>query len=440
MFKNVMPFFHRLKHRFVFSLTAFFKTDERQELLKTVDTHLLIWNQELLNLQTGECVELADMEAETVASAAKKLSLIEGKNKQSIHIALYLSNVEFVATEYELPEMAIQNVPSALSYQVSDLMPAYPGQLMLAVNHNESRKKNIALWLDYERTERLFSAFKQQSIELSAIIPRIILTSLIKTENTKKNQILQYREQDENHLLQVTLNQQDFIQWRSISHRDMQDEAYFQQWEKESAALDDMTHIKTADYWLDIDRKQIEQLSYAFFPESARRNLKKHSRLKKGRLAVIAGLIVAVLLVTPFIKNSIRFNKYEQRYLEYKEKTVEVRKMRSSVTQFEDNWALFVDYPRADIAAVIRKLNSIIPKNSWIKGFVIKEGFVEIDGYSPNPTSILETISRQEEFEQVAFNRRTQSERGKKNEHFGITFHIKSINVEAYQEKYFPVN
>lgn len=440
MLKNFIPFFHRLKHKIVFSVTAFFKTDEHQELLKTVDTHLLIWNHELVNLETQERAELADLKSETIASTAKEILSKKSKSKQNLHIALYLSNIEFVSTEYELPEMATQNVVSALSYQVSELMPAYPGQLMLAAKHDESRDKNIALWLDHNRTESLFNAFKEQAIELTAIIPRIMLTSLIKNGNVKKNYNHQYRDHDENHLLQITLNNQYLIQWSGISNSDIKDEAYFQQWEKDSEPSKDMTHIDTADFWPTVDRSDIEQLSYVFFPESARHNLKKHSRLKKGRLAVIAGIIVVALLVAPFIKNLIRYNKYDKKYQEYKEKTVEIRKMRSSVTQFEDNWALFMDYPRADIIAVIHKLNTVIPQDSWIQGFEVKDGFVEIDGYSPNPTRILEIISRQAEFGQVAFNQRTRSERGKSNEHFGITFRLNNINVEAYQEKYFPVN
>jgi len=448
LFNNFLPIFYRLKHKITFSIASFIKTDEHQELLKTVDTQLLIWNHELVNPETGARAELADMDAETIAAAAKILLSKKVKNKQKLHLALFLPNVEFVATEYELPGMAVQNVASALSYQVNELMPAYPGELMLAVNHDESRDKNIALWLDHDRTESLFSAFKAQAIELTAIIPRIIPASLTNPETSKKNQLYQFREHDDDNLLQITLSHQNLIQWRSITHRDTQDETYFQAWEKDSGSFEHTsdnsavkpTQINNADFWSVFDAKYLEQIAYAFFPESARRNLKKHSRLKKGRLAAIAGILVIMLLATPFIKNSVRYAKWDKRYQEYKEKTAHIQEMRRTVTQFEDNWALFIDYPRADIAAVIHKLNTIIPTDSWIKGFEIKDGFVEIDGYSPNPTGILEVISQQEEFGQVAFNQRTQSERGKKSEHFGITFRLNNIDVEAYQEKYFPVN
>ncbi len=440
MLKNFLLFFNRLKYKVVFSVSSFIKTDENQELLKKVDTHFLIWDHELINLDTGQTTVLNDMSADTIASAAGEIILKGTKNKQILHAALYLPNIEFVATKYELPEVAAQNISSALGYQIGELMPAYPGKLMLAVNHNESRKKNIALWLDQLRTEMLFAAFKRQNIELTAIIPRVVLAFLIRNVNSAKNQIRQFRELDENGILYFALENQSLVQWYSINSNDMKDEAYFHQWEQKAEPLDNMTSVEAFPFWQQIDRSHLDQLRYTFFPEAARLNLKQRSRLKKGRLAFIAGAIAAFLLTTPFIINSIRNAQWEQQHQDFKEKTSEVRKMRRTVNQFEDNWALFIEYPRTDVIAVIKKLNTIIPKNSWIKGFEIKNGVVEIDGYSPNPTEILEVISRQPEFELAAFNQRTQTERGKSSEHFGISFHLNSINMEAYQEKYFPVN
>jgi len=54
--------------------------------------------------------------------------------------------------------------------------------------------------------------------------------------------------------------------------------------------------------------------------------------------------------------------------------------MRAAVTQFEDNWSLYIDYPKMDVVAVIKKLNTIIPKNSWVTVLEMKKGVVEIEG------------------------------------------------------------
>ncbi len=437
LFKYVVLFFNRLKYKIAYFFTSFFKTDEHQELLKKVDTHLLVWNHELLNLETGERTVLMDLNAQTLAVSAKE---IVAKSKQLLHVVLYLPNIDFVATEYKLPGVALQNIRSALSFQTNELMPAYPGDLMLAVNHDDSYDKNIALWLDHSKTEALSLAFKELGLELISIIPRIMLASLMKNSGIKKQSTLQFREHDENNLLQITLHNKQLSQWDGINHHDIQDKDYYNAWEDQTELLIDTPLIEVSHYWKKPDKNYFENFQYAFFPDSALRNLKKHSNLKKGRLVAIAGIITCMLLATPFIKNSIRYKKYDKRYQDYKEKTVDVRNMRAAVTQFEDNWDLLLNYPKIDAIAVIQKLNTIIPKNSWIKGFEIKAELVEIDGYSPNPTSILEILSKQVEFKQVAFNQRTRSERGKKNEHFGITFQLSGIDMEAYQEKHFPAN
>lgn len=439
MLKKLFSFLNRLMHKVLFSVSSFIKTDERQELLEQVDTHLLVWNQELLNLDTGQSIALQGMAAEDLVLAVIEIVSKGEKNKLVPHVALYLPNTEFVATEYQLPGIALQNVPAALKYQVDDLLPAYPRELLLAVNHNESNTNNIALWLDKPRSEELFNAFKEQGVELTAILPRIALLTLDKNLSVIKHSSRQFKEIDEHGILAINLENQTLVQWSFITRNEMNDEDYFQQWENSLNEPDDTQVIDSVSFFEKIDRTHLAQIRYTFFPEATRTNLKQHSRLKKGRLAIIAGVIAALLIAFPFVKNSIRHAKWEKKYLEYKEKTTEVRKMRASVTQFEDNWALFLEYPKVNIVAIIQKLNFTIPKNSWISVFEITDDVVKIEGYSPNATKILEIISKQPEFEQAAFNQRTRAQRGKTDEHFGISFHLKAINMDAYREKHFPV-
>jgi hypothetical protein len=427
-----MPsFFERLKYKVFSSISSFLKTDEYQELLKKVNTHLLIWNQQMVNLETGLTTDLADYQAETLAQAA---SGIITKDKQTPHIILYLANTEFVATEYVLPEVAEQNIPAALQFQLDGLLPGYPGELLLAVRHNNTLEKNLALWFDLPRANDLYNALHAQGIELTAIIPRIFL-ALSKAEKGKEQQI---REQDDTGLLHVGLEQGCLKQWGAITTAEMDDKDYFLQWQSLFGEAGSVPCFQTLEAWQGIDLEQFLQIRYAFFPESARLNLQKRSRLKKGRLGVIVGVIFALLIAKPFVDNVLRYKKWERRYLEYVEDTKEVRKMRAAVTQFEDNWSLYIDYPKVDVVTVIKKLNSIIPKNSWVTVFEMKNGVVEIEGYSPNATGILEVISKQPNFSQAAFNQRTRTQRGKNSEHFGITFSLASINMNAYQEKYFP--
>ena len=436
MIKNIPFFANRLNHKLIDSLSSFFKTDEHQELLTKVDTHLLVWDNTLVNLKTGKHQTLDDLEASTIATAASQLIPESDRSKTTLHAALYLPPQDFVATEYELPAVAARDISSALNYQVDYLMPAYPGKLLLAVNHNELQQSNIALWLDELLSQTLFDSFKPFNIELTAIFPRIILAFLVNV----KTPVRKFTEQDSNGLLEVVLDHHYLTQWRSINHSEMQDKEYFEQWQKETAPIEDRVMVDTYGFWQQIDRSHLEQLRYAFFPESARQNLKQRSRLKKDRLALIGAIVFSFLIAMPFLGNLMSKSHWQKQFQMRHTETLEVRTQRDAVTQFEDRWALYQDYPRADITAIIKKLNKIIPRDSWIKSFEIKNGVVTIDGYSPNPTKILEVISKQREFDQAAFNQRTRTERGKENERFGITFHLSSIDMKAYQEKYFPVN
>lgn len=433
MFKQFLPLFNRLKYKIVYSFSSFFKTDEHQELLKKVNTRLLVWDQKLFNLNSGDSTAIDDMSADALASAADELLK---KDKQVSRAALYLHPSEFVTTEYQLPNIALQNIVPALKYQVDNLLPGYPRALLLATNHNESSEANIALWFDQPRSEQLFNAFQEHKIELITIAPRTVLAML--SESIIKNAAQQVKETDQQGQLAIILENQRLIQWAQISQQEMQEKDYFLQWENELLETDNsqLISIDSASFFQQLDFSHIEQIRYTFFPDAARQSLKQRSRLKKGRLTVIAGVILLLLLSAPFIQNKIRYNKYEQRYLEYKEKTIEVRKMRASVNQFEAKWALFLEHPQVDAAAIVDKLNKIIPKNSWLTVFELTDNEVEIEGNSPNAAGILEVISKQAEFDDVAFNQRTRSERGK-NEHFGISFRMKNNDIEAYRDKFF---
>jgi hypothetical protein len=436
LLKKLYLFLNRLKYKVLFSISSFIKTDERQELLNKVDTHLLVWNQKLVDLNSGKSVAIRSLSAEDLALAVDEITQTESKSKQIPHAALYLHNNEFVATEYQLPEIAIQNVTAVLKYQVDDLLPGYPRKLLLAVNHSESMKENIALWLDLQRSEDLFEAFKARNVELTAIIPRIALATLSGNSSVIKQSSRQFKEISNEGILCISLENQNLVQWSSVTQGEMKEDEYFQQWEAALLESETTQSIENSSFFEKTDRTHLDQLKYAFFPDSTRHNLKQRSRLKKGRLAIIAGVIFTLLLAMPFVKNAVRYAKWEKKHLEYKEKTLEVRKMRATVVQFEDNWSLFLDYPKVDVVKIITKLNKIIPKNSWINNFEIEEGVIKIKGHSPSASGILEVISRQAEFEQVAFNQRTQTQ--KNSESFGIRFRLKNIDMDAYREKYLP--
>ncbi len=459
---KLSSFFNRTKSRVSFSATNFFKTDEQQELLSQVNAHLLVWEQQLINLVTGESIdftcfesaETAENDQENSDNSDKEKSKKEESVKQTRsefeqialaaqqllsaiknpYVALYLSPLEFVATQYQLPNIAIHNVQAALKYQVSSLLPAYPRPLLLACHHNTAQETNVALWFDQPRSEDFFNAFKEQKLNLVTLIPRLLLA--LPKESTDKNKI-QLEEMDTQGKHSIIIEHQSIVQWSHIDQDELLDSDYFSQWKNELLVDDSMLNIcvENSDFYKQFNTIKAEQFHYAFFPDATRHNLKKSSRFKKSRLIVIASIIVLLAVAAPFVRNMVRYNRYEEKYLLKQEQTKDVQQQRAAVTQFEDNWALFLEYPKLDATAVLAKLNKIIPKNSWISVFELKGNEVEIEGNGPNSAGILATISKQKEFEDVAFSQRTRSQRGQ-SEHFGISFRLKNNNIEEYRKKF----
>ena len=100
MLNKFLPLFNRLKYKIVYSVSSFFKTDEHQELLKKVNTRLLVWEQQLFNLDSGDSTAMDDMSAEALAAAAhrllkknKQISLLCGRFSKSDNLPMYCSTV-----------------------------------------------------------------------------------------------------------------------------------------------------------------------------------------------------------------------------------------------------------------------------------------------------------------------------------------------------------
>ncbi|RKZ36513.1 MAG: hypothetical protein DRQ49_17820 [Gammaproteobacteria bacterium] len=95
-------------------------------------------------------------------------------------------------------------------------------------------------------------------------------------------------------------------------------------------------------------------------------------------------------------------------------------------------------FPQQQVVPVLETLNKLIPKDSWIISFKIETGFIKLEGYSPNPTQLIEILSQQSHINNVEQSRDTTQEKGKKERRFGITFKLKNFDFDAYWSEYFP--
>ncbi|MFK5894187.1 MAG: PilN domain-containing protein [Pseudomonadota bacterium] len=421
-------------------IQSFFQTEIREEILQGIDSRLLYLNSDLINLETTDSVENVSLEPVALALAAKKLLLSDSKTKKQNSIALFLPLTEFIYTQYDMPAVDASNIRAALNYQREELLPATTDDLQLTVIHRK-QQDNFALWFSQQKAQELFLAFAQEGLTLSAILPRLTLLSN-KGQSTKSEQNY-LREKSDNYLAQFVFYDFALVQLGHITDTDIKIEAFKQEWETNFSPLDSNIYcLQNKQDWFEFlaDKRNIDNYrhtQYAYFPADIKKRFKSRGRLRNSRVIGLIAFILLFSLAVPFIINEVRYWQEETKYQHYWAEAKDIRMMREKVLNSEDEWALYLNYPKVNALDIIYRLNKIIPDNSWISSFQIKNGYVEIDGYSPNPTAILEVISAQNDFNEVAFNQNIRAERGKNKERFGITFHIRDLNIEQYEKEYF---
>ena len=426
-------------------IRSFFQTEIREEILQGIDVRLLYLNGDLINLEAKTSVENVTLEPAALAQASKILLTAEEKNnsktkEQKVSIALFLPLTEFIYTQYDMPAVDVSNIKAALNYQREELLPASSDDLQLTVAHLK-QQNNYALWFSQLKAQELFLAFVQEGLTLSAILPR--LTLLSNKGHTLKSEMDTFREKADNYLAQYKFSEHALVQLGHITDVDIKVEVFKKEWETNFGSIDNSIHcLQNKQDWFEfISQKNnsdnFRHSQYAYFPSDIKKRFKSRGRLRNSRVIGLFAFIVVFALAVPFIINEVRYWQEERKYQHYWEEAKNVRMMREEILKNEDEWALFLNYPQTNALDIIYRLNKVIPVNSWISSFQIKNGYVEIDGYSPNPAAILEVISAQNDFNEVAFNQNIRAERGKDKERFGITFHIKDLNVEEYEKEYF---
>ena len=425
-------------------IQSFFQSEIREEILKGIDIRLLYFDGELINLENSRVEKIA-FKPQAIADAAKRLisytiqnSALDKKElKKKLDkssIALFLPLTNFIYTQYSMLGVDAKNIHAALSYQQDEFLPASSDDLELTVKQLK-QENNFALWFSAKKAEDFYLAFQQQGLTLASILPSLSLL-LSKDEST-------IRESSKDYLAQYSFSEYGLLKIGHIAVQDLDIEAFKKEWESSFGAVDNSTQcINSKTSWLDylIDSRYAENYKksqYAYFPKQIKTQFKSRGYLRNSRVIGLLAFILIFLLALPFVENERKYFREQQKYQKYFDLAKDVREKRSKVLSNEEYWALYLNYPQVDVLTIISRLNEIIPIDSWISSFQIKNGYIEVEGYSPNPTSILELISAQEDFDEVAFNKNTQAERGKTKERFGITFHIKGVNIDDYEKQYF---
>lgn len=402
----------------------------RKQLLKQVKLALLVFDDQVLNLATGQLVYLGKSAADSTIELARACGEVAGGPQQDVPVLLLLPPREFVATTVSMPGLNREALTSALTLQASTLLPSHGGKLVPVVNPlgREGVHAETALWISEERLDHLYQTFQKMGLLLTAVLPRCL--ALADTAGD-----LDLLEKDADSVLRVQLQNGSINRWLRISRKDLEQEIFRKQWDQAQGPRSErMLEISTSnatEKYRELAREWEPGKDYCIFPRGA---LNAARRMQKGRRVVLlAGLVVVVALIgaLPFIAQSVQMRILGSSLESQRELSSNARQDRAAVQEFEQQWGVLSDFPQQDVVAAMYTLQELLSPEQ-LSSFELNEGVISIEGESDDPQAILQRLEQHPRFTEVAFARATSNSR------YYIDLRLSTVNFEGYMVRYFP--
>jgi hypothetical protein len=410
---------------------------KRQSQFATCDICLIVYNHVLLHANTQNLVAQHDesifqFTATELANVARRLLPLATTQQR---IALALPSHEFVATSLKLPTIDAQNLKNAVSLQLPTLLPGITEPLLLAVQAQTPGEQTYALWLAVKRAEELFREFEKVGLFLACLLPRPLITL------PKNHMACQVYDEDDNTITYMEWSGNAIQRWLHLPKAD-RDVTPFQQ-QLEEAMSGFTSHLEqewktNINDWEEIPMPPTVVYSYAFVPPSAVLAAVQAAKQRRRKwLSIAAGIFGVGVIIG--ISWAIAYEQHlKQRLAEQKHRTDNVSQWRAEVSQFEDTFGPVKNFPHQDVVKILQILDELIPKDSWIVSFQIEGGVIKLEGYSLEPTKLIETLTKQPEFYDVHQSRGTTQEPNRKELRFGIDLKLKDFDLATYWLEYFP--
>jgi len=407
---------------------SFLPSGRHTESLKRVDASLLLFDDTLINTENGRTenvtISADEPKEQALARAARRLWPANQSNR---HILLLLPTTEFAATSYQMQVMGEKMIRSALELQSHSLIPAYDEKLLLAVNAKNT--EGVALWFSEKQVNRLFRAFEEQGMFLSAIMPRSL--ALLENTNDDDRSILVNDEEGSNvSLLQITGN--TIRRLLTVNKADLDQEVFAKQWEIEVSQLkaDTSQNMSSLEDWSAISQTVNPIVDYCFLPAGAIEEEKKISLARKSKAALAIAAGVVLMLFAPFITNWMTLRDLQAELARVEEMSIEPRSLQASIFDMDEEWGALEEYPDQKVAQVLISLNDVV--QSSLTSFSMNKGVIDISGSTNDPAYLVELLAQREEFFNVAQSTNTRGGGAQ----FGIRMNLSSADFEAYEEKY----
>jgi hypothetical protein len=366
-----------------------------------------------------------------LAAAARRLLPVATKRQR---IALALPGTEFVATTLTLPAVATQNLKNVINLQLPTLLPGVTEPLLLAVQAPTEGEQTCALWMPAKRANELFHAFDQEGLFLSCILPR----SIVALPHTPTP--CQVYDEDSSTVTCLEWSNSVIQRWLHIPKVESDNPEFQAQLEEALLTLTknlDQERKTSVSDWEELPMPSPIAYDYAFIPPGTVSYMAQIARKKKHRrLAILASLTFMGIL------GGIYFAiDYEQRLKEdladLHQRTNDVSRLSTEVGEIERDISPLREFPRQDVVKILDILNKLIPKDSWITSFHIEGGKIKINGRSPDPGSLMTTLTKHLLFEEVKSGGFIGIP-GEIELKFSITFKLKGYDLAVYWEEYFP--
>ena len=400
-------------------------------LRRQVNTVLMVHDDRLHDLGNGAWRSLGEWSsAEQIAAAAREL-LPSGPVARSVLLLLPASR--FIATTVNLPGVARENLHAALQLQASVLLPAYEGRLALAINP-EARdvdRPDIALWADDTWLAALFDAFARQGLLLAAVLPR----PLAALDSPLTQDTLVVEDVDRDSVTQLVFRKGMLHSWLQMQRADLDDPELRTQWQEACALAQGsgagLLRLQSASDWTQRGMPQHWDSLYCFIPEGAQAVYRLQRKARGLRQAAMAAAVAALLLISPFLWQSLQIARLEATLAEQQTFSVEARADQAVVRDFDQRWGALNDFPRQDVAQVLLQLQSVLSP-SVLTSLELVEGELQIEGESEDPQSLLQRLEQDAMFTGVDFARATSNNR------YYIEMRLSTVDFAEYHERYFP--
>lgn len=423
-----------LKGRLPGGLTALFHATAKAQLLRQVNTVLLVYDERLYDVSNGSWRQINQITdgnwSPSIAEAAVELLNHEIAERS---VLLLLPAPEFIATTISMPGVARENLRSALQLQTAVLLPSHDGNLVFAVNTAASHSDgtDIVLWMNENRLDALFEAFAARGLFLASVMPR----TLAATSQSGDAGELQVEDSDATTLTQLVFSNGVLTQWLQIDIADLDDELLRRQWleattAKLSAASTRRT-LQSAQDWIDLARTVVANRNYSFIPAGAQAARKQMEKGKRLAGAGIAAAVVLLLGVSPFLFQSLQARSLLADLAEQRALSAAARADQAVVRDFEQRWGVLTDFPAQNISATLLQLQTVLSP-SVLTSLEIDEGSVQIEGESSDPQSLLQRLEQDSMFTGVDFARATNNNR------YYIDLRLSTVDFDGYRQRYFP--